>query len=273
MNKVKIGDFIKLTGSTIKTVKYYHKIGLLPESERSDGGYRLYGPAELNRMRLIKHLKSLGLNLQNIKEIMGDGESPRSSREVLQSLRSDVLNEKQIPEERLTRIDTLLRTDAPLLDENCFDSSSFQMITGILGPDQMEGYSVACPDIYDQHRRLSGILDDFKWGDDFEGSLRALAEYFQTHPEKYQLALESGKCWAEIAQLNEDDPRIESFARESAVLVNSMPPVKELYCAHPGIERPLESLYQEMVAGVLTPAQVKYQELFRKFLVSRGEEE
>ncbi|MHB8125290.1 MAG: MerR family transcriptional regulator [Desulfitobacteriaceae bacterium] len=58
---IKIGDFVKLTGSTLKTINYYHKISLLPVPERSAGGYRLYGSTELNRMRLIKRLKSLGL--------------------------------------------------------------------------------------------------------------------------------------------------------------------------------------------------------------------
>jgi len=87
MNKIKISDLIKLTESTLKTVNYYHKIGLLPEPERSAGGYRLYGPAELNRMRLIKYLKSLGLDLKHIKEIMGEVKKPRTSRELLQSLR------------------------------------------------------------------------------------------------------------------------------------------------------------------------------------------
>lgn len=71
-NRIKIGDFIKLTGSTLKTIIYYHKIGLLPEPHRSAAGYRLYGPEELNRMRLIKRLKSLGLDLHRIKEVIGD---------------------------------------------------------------------------------------------------------------------------------------------------------------------------------------------------------
>ncbi|EGW37463.1 MerR family transcriptional regulator [Desulfosporosinus sp. OT] len=70
--RMKIGDFVKLTGSTLKTVRYYHKIGLLPKPECTTAGYRLYGPAELNRIRLIKHLKSLGLDLKGIKEILGD---------------------------------------------------------------------------------------------------------------------------------------------------------------------------------------------------------
>ena len=58
-NRIKIGHFVQLTGSTLKTVLYYHKIGLLQEPERSPGGYRLYGSAELSRMQLIKHLPRL----------------------------------------------------------------------------------------------------------------------------------------------------------------------------------------------------------------------
>lgn len=36
-NQIKIGDFVKLTGNTLKTVLYYHKIGVLQEPERSPG--------------------------------------------------------------------------------------------------------------------------------------------------------------------------------------------------------------------------------------------
>ena len=68
-NRIKISDFAKLTGSTLKTIMYYHKIGLLHEPERSPGGYRLYGPEELTRMRYIQYLKSLGVDLKHIKEI------------------------------------------------------------------------------------------------------------------------------------------------------------------------------------------------------------
>lgn len=268
MNKIKISDFIKVTGSTLKTINYYHKIGLLPEPERSAGGYRLYGPTELNRMRFIKRLKSLGLNLKNVKEILGDLKNPRTSREVLESLRHELLEEKKTLEERLAKIDTLLTEEALLLDEDIFDSPSFQMITEILGTDQIDKYARTCPEIYDQHRKLYGILDDFQWGEDYQESFRILAEYFKTHPEQYQKALESGARWAKLSHLNEDDPQIEAFARESAALVKSMPPVKELICNHPGMKKPLESLYQEMVAGVLSPAQLKYQQLFDKLLLS-----
>ncbi len=265
-NRIKIGEFIKLTGSTLKTIIYYHKIGLLPEPERSLGGYRLYGPAELNRMRLIKRLKSLGLDLQRIKEIMGDLQNPRTSQEVLLSLRRELLSDMKALE--VAKIDILLGEDALLLDEDSFDSPSFQMITEILGEDQIEKYARICPDIYDQHRKLYGILDDFQWGEDYQETFRTLAEYFKAHPDQYQLALDSGARWSRLSQLHEDDPQIEALARESVAFVKSMPQVKELICNHSGMKKPLESLYQEMVASVLSPAQIKYNQLFEKFLSS-----
>ena len=58
-NQIKISDFVKLTRSTLKTVLYYHKIGLLQEPKRSANGYRLYGAEELARMRMIKHFKQI----------------------------------------------------------------------------------------------------------------------------------------------------------------------------------------------------------------------
>lgn len=269
MNKIKISEFIKLTGSTLKTINYYHKIGLLPEPERSLGGYRLYGPVELKRMLLIKRLKSLGMGLKDIKEIMGDLQNPRTSREVLQALHHELLNEKKNLEERLAKIDTLLNEDALSMDEDIFDSPSFQMITEILGTDQIMEYARTCPDIYDRHRKIYGILDDLQWGEDYRENFRTLAEYFKTHPEKYQQALEAGARMAELSHLSEDDPRIEALARDSADLVKNMPPVKELICNNPGMKKPFEGLYQEMVARVLSPASLKYQQLFKKFLLSQ----
>ncbi|MEN6392096.1 MAG: MerR family transcriptional regulator [Syntrophomonas sp.] len=265
-NRIRIGDFVKLTGCTLKAINYYHKIGLLPEPQRSAGGYRLYGPADLNRMRFIKRLKALGLDLKHIKEIAGDLQNPKTSREVLQGLRRELLNEKKSLEERLAKIDALLSEDAPLLDEDSFDSPSFKTMTEILGEEQIEKYARSSPELYEQHRKMYGVLDDFQWGEDYKESLRILGEYFKSHPEHYQQALELGARWEELFHVNEDDPRIEAFARESAAIVKNMPPVKELICNYPGMKKPLGSLYQEMEAGVLTPAQRKYQELFEKFL-------
>lgn len=264
-NRIKIGDFVKLTGSTLKTVLYYHKIGLLQEPKRSAGGYRLYGPTELTRMQIIRRLKSLGLDLKRIKEILGDTHNHKTLREVLESLRIDLLSEKKSFEERIAKIELLLSEDKVLHEDIC-DSPSFQMITEILKPEQIDNYARTCPELFDQQRKLFGVLDNFQWGEDFQKTFRALAEYFQAHPEQYQISLDYGVRLSNLSQLSEDDPEIEMLARESTEFIKSIPQLRELLCNQPGIKKPLASLYNDMVANVYSPARMKHMQLFQKYL-------
>lgn len=265
-NRIKISDFAKLTGTTLKTIIYYHKVGLLQEPKRSAAGYRLYGPTELARMRLIQRLKSLGLDLKRIKEVVGDVHNHRSLREVLQSLRAELLSEKKILEERVAKIEMLLSENTVPLDDAVLESPSFQMISDILGKDQIEQYARTCPEILDQQRKLFGILDDFQWSEDYRETFRALAEYFQEHPQQYQTALNFGARLAGLAQLTEDDPELEVLARESAEFIKSTPQLKEMLCNQTGIKKPLEILFNEMVAGVLSPARMKHKQLIEQYL-------
>ena len=267
-NQIKISDFVKLTGSTLKTIIYYHKIGLLPEPERSPGGYRLYGAAELTRMQLIKHLKSLGLDLKRIKEILGDKHNDKTLREVLESLRRDLLSEKESLEERIAKIELILSEDQVILNEDICDSPSFQMITEILKPEQIQNYAQTCPELFDQQRKLFGILDDFQWGEDYQDTFKALAEYFQAHPEQYQIALDLGVRLSKLTQLAEDDPEIEILARESTEIIKSIPQLKALLCNQQGMKQPLASLYNDMAANVYSPARMKHMQLFQKYLNS-----
>jgi MerR family transcriptional regulator, copper efflux regulator len=52
-----------------KTIRYYEEAGLLPEAQRNDAGYRLYAPADIRRMKLIRRAKILGLPLKEIKQL------------------------------------------------------------------------------------------------------------------------------------------------------------------------------------------------------------
>lgn len=267
-NRIKTSDFVKLTGSTLKTVIYYHKIGLLQEPERSLGGYRLYGPAELTRMQIIKHLKCLGFDLKRIKEILGDLHSHKTLREVLQSLQAELLIEKKSIEERIERIEKLLSEDTTSLDEDSFASPSFQMIMDILGPEQIEKYARTCPELFDQQRKVFSILDHFQWGEDYQETFRALAEFFKAHPKEYQISLDYGVRLARLAHLSEDDPEVEALARESAEFIKSMPQLMEILGKQAGIKKPLASLYNDMVANIISPAQVKHGQLLQQYLAS-----
>lgn len=265
-NKIVISDFVKLTGSTLKTVLYYHKIGLLQEPERSPGGYRLYGSIELNRMRFIKRLKSLGFDLKKIKEILGDTSNHKSLREVLHSLRVELISEKKSIEVRIAEIEKLLKKETVFLGEDSFACTSFQMITEILGTPQTEKYAQACPELFEQQKKVHNILDDFQWGEDYQETFQALAEYFKAHPQQYQISLDYGARLARLAQLSENDPEVEALALESAEFIKGIPQLKEILSKQPGIKKPLSGLYNDMVAKVISPAQVKHGQLLQKFL-------
>ncbi len=67
---LRIGQVAALVGVTPKTVRHYHQIGLLPEPPRTANGYRVYGVAEVVRLKLIRRLKAVGLSLDDIAAIV-----------------------------------------------------------------------------------------------------------------------------------------------------------------------------------------------------------
>ena len=64
-----IAEVCDRTGLSPRTVRYYEEIGLLPGVRRSEGGRRVYGPDELERLGFVTRLKALGLSLSEIGEL------------------------------------------------------------------------------------------------------------------------------------------------------------------------------------------------------------
>jgi DNA-binding transcriptional MerR regulator len=69
-SQVKIGELARQTGLSIKTIRYYERRGLLEQPPRTEGGYRLYGPEEVARLRFVQRVKLLGLTLEEIRELV-----------------------------------------------------------------------------------------------------------------------------------------------------------------------------------------------------------
>ncbi|MER5572264.1 MerR family transcriptional regulator [Streptomyces massasporeus] len=67
-----IGELAERAGATVKTVRFYSDQGLLPEAARSSGGHRRYGPQALERLQLIRSLRTLDLPLPEIRRILED---------------------------------------------------------------------------------------------------------------------------------------------------------------------------------------------------------
>ena len=61
----------ELTGVSIRTLRYYDKIGLLSPSDHTEGGYRLYDDTALERLQQILLFRALEFPLKDIISIMG----------------------------------------------------------------------------------------------------------------------------------------------------------------------------------------------------------
>lgn len=67
---MKIGELAKRTGTSVQTLRFYERSGLLLNPERTDSGYRMYASGDLRRVELILQAKQLGFSLDEIKRIL-----------------------------------------------------------------------------------------------------------------------------------------------------------------------------------------------------------
>lgn len=68
----RVGQLAKATGLTVRTLHYYEEIGLLPPSERSDAGHRLYTGEDVERLYRICLLRRVGVALADIARALDD---------------------------------------------------------------------------------------------------------------------------------------------------------------------------------------------------------
>lgn len=74
-----VNQISKLTGVSVRTLHHYHTIGLLPPTEVSPAGYRLYDDDALQRLRGILVLREFGLSLKEIGTFLDAPSQERSS--------------------------------------------------------------------------------------------------------------------------------------------------------------------------------------------------
>lgn len=65
-SELNIGAVSKLTGLTVKAIRFYEDRGYIPPTQRSESGYRNYSRSDVRRLRLVRQLRLLGLPLAQI---------------------------------------------------------------------------------------------------------------------------------------------------------------------------------------------------------------
>ena len=62
MREVTIGELSRLTKVNIETIRYYEKIGIMPNPPRNSSGYRIYSTPHLERLSFVRRSRELGFS-------------------------------------------------------------------------------------------------------------------------------------------------------------------------------------------------------------------
>lgn len=108
-----IGQAAKESGVSLKMIRHYEAIGLMPKAARTSAGYRLYSANDIHMLRFIKRARYLGLPMSDIRELVSlwqDRSRPSASVKKLArkhigllKIKSQELSTMVVALERLTR--------------------------------------------------------------------------------------------------------------------------------------------------------------------------
>ncbi|GAB4323784.1 MAG: hypothetical protein Kow0010_05320 [Dehalococcoidia bacterium] len=136
---LRIGEVAEQTGLTPKTLRFYEEAGLLRPDSRSEAGYRLYREAAVERLRFIRSARSLGLGLDDIRQILDVTDQGRVPCE----------HALQAVEQQIDRIDAQIRRLSELRGR--LDTLRVRMVdvvtSGAVQPGQV------CPCLSDEAAR------------------------------------------------------------------------------------------------------------------------
>ena len=65
-----IGEVAKEVGLSLRTIRHYEEVNLVPPSGRTSGGFRLYTDDDIERLRLVKQMKPLEFSLEEMRDLL-----------------------------------------------------------------------------------------------------------------------------------------------------------------------------------------------------------
>ncbi|MEU7728150.1 MerR family transcriptional regulator [Streptomyces sp. NPDC040724] len=228
-----IGELSRRTGLTVKTIRFYSDKGIVPPTDRSPAGYRLYGPDALARLDLVRTLRDLGLDLATVRKVL-DREA--SIAEVTEAHANAL--DVQIETLRLRR--AVLRAVARR------------------GPTTLEMdlmHRLATLSQAERRRLVSGFIDDA-----FEG-LRANPEFVtlmrSTLPElPDDPTPEQVEAWVELAGLCQDAGLRVTLRRTAEEQAEELSQ-QDVGTLHDALDQAMRERIDEAVSAGLLPASAR----------------
>lgn len=112
-DKLSIGEAAKRSGVSVKMVRHYESLGLLPAVTRTDAGYRQYGDREVHTLRFIRRARDLGFSMAEIAELLALWQDRRRASA---SVKRIALSHMADLDRRMAEMAAMKRTLASLAD-------------------------------------------------------------------------------------------------------------------------------------------------------------
>lgn len=193
-----IGQAATFCGVTIKTVRHYHRVGLLQEPRRDSSGYRRYTSTDLLRLVQVRTLAEAGVALAEIDSIVGENLSVSAA--ALDDIDRRLVEQINELDARRRKLHRLSDGDRALLSDRACQ---------LLAKHADLGFP---PDFIAAQR--DGLVLAKAFGPQFFEGFLTLLGYRLDDPEYVEL---QQRCWA-AASWEPGDPRLEQLA--SAVADN-----------------------------------------------------
>lgn len=270
---LQIGEVAKLIGVSPKTIRYYHEIGLLAEPKRTESGYRLYTAQDLLRLQRIRRLRSLGLPLERIREILGepDREHEQVLRNALQSLVEELTAQILELEERREMLEKLLAKDALDQSQPAGEAPPTLLYLDLV-KEQLGTYlSNISEESWKWTEKIDAMLGAFHWPGSYREAIKEVIQQIAAQPEQYRQLFALEERFAALANEPEDSPEVEKLAEEYArcselgLLQPTFPTISHLG------SRQLENALLDLAATMLPPAQRRFFEVLSRKLTSTSD--
>ncbi|GAA3236104.1 MerR family transcriptional regulator [Actinocorallia longicatena] len=174
-----IGDLARMTGLTVKAIRFYSDEGIVPPTDRSPAGHRRYDPDAAARLGLIRTLRDLDLDLPTIRRIV-DREVPLA---VVAAAHADALAVQM----RLLRMRHAVLTAAARRGSTPEEIALMHRFAKLTESER--------------HQLVADFLDTTFTGADlrFDGIRRSLTPELPDDPDSAQI-----EAWIELAELTQD---------------------------------------------------------------------
>jgi len=106
---LRVGDLAQRTQKTVRALHLYEELGLLKPSERSKGGFRMYGGDAVLRVRWISKLQDLNFTLPEIKEMLQEWERSGSAPGAMHRIHELYAQKLSETRAQITRLQALER--------------------------------------------------------------------------------------------------------------------------------------------------------------------